>query len=442
MRAARPSAQRLLSRRSMLASAAGAALAMPFAGRARAAEAINFATWSAAVDEVKAHLAAFTTKTGVDVAYSNSPFAQYRETMITKFTGGAPIDMLWVSDSWLPEFAQAGWLAPIDQFKNLTAYDAGTSDFCNESMMYEGKQYGLTYYTDYMGFLYNAEILAKAGFTKPPESWEEVTSQAAAIKAKGLLQYPVVFGMAQESWMIEFISAMVYSHGGRLVDGAGTAVLQDAKSGAVSTLSWLADAVNKHQILSPGCVTTGELEVLKTASAGKAVFVLLPKYRLRVLNDPAQSQVAGQFRQALMPMGDGGSHSTVGWMRFYGMTPRAVANATRGENTAKLMEWFGGKADDEYRFQKTLLLDLALGFGVKALYDDPQVRASLGAYGDVDLMARQQALAHKKDTIAPWFGEWNDSFGTAWQQAITGKTGVDAALKLAAAKWAELKKAG
>ncbi len=441
MRADRLLARSSLSRRAVLSGGA-AALALPFVPRAQAAEPINFATWSAAVDQVKAHLAAFTAKNGVDVAYSNSPFAQYRETMITKFTGGAPVDMLWVSDSWLPEFAQAGWLAPIDSFKNLTAYNAGTSDFCNQSMMYDGKQYGLTYYTDYMGFLYNADILAQAGFTKPPESWDEVTSMASAIKAKGLLDYPVVFGMAQESWMIEFISAMVYSHGGRLIDDAGTAVLQDGKSGAVSTLNWLVDAVGKHKILSPGCVTTGELEVLKTASAGKAAFVLLPKYRLRVLNDPAQSSVAGKFRQALMPMGAGGSHSTVGWMRFYGMTPRAVANAERGQNTAKLIEWFGGKADGDYRFQKTVLKDLALGFGVKALYDDAEVRASLGSYGDVDLMAQQQTLAHKKDTIAPWFGEWNDSFGTAWQQAITGKTSVEAALKLSATKWAELKKAG
>lgn len=62
------------------------------------------------------------------MAYSNAPFAQYRETMITKFTGGAPMDVLWVSDSWLPEFAEAGWIAPIDPFKKLMAYDADASE--------------------------------------------------------------------------------------------------------------------------------------------------------------------------------------------------------------------------------------------------------------------------------------------------------------------------
>ncbi len=430
-----------LARRTLLQTAA-LALQVPFIQRARAAEAINFATWSAAVDQVKAFLASFTAKAGIEVAYTNSPFAQYRETMITKFTGGAPVDMLWVSDSWLPEFAEAGWLSPIDNFKNLTAYNALTSDFCTSSTTYKGKQYGLTYYTDYMAFLYNSEILAQAGITVPPTTWDEVTTQAKAIKAKGLLEYPVVFGMAQESWMIEFITAMVYSHGGRLISDGGDAMMQGPKAGAVSTLTWLANAVGNHQILSPGCVQTGELEVLKTASAGKAAFVLLPKYRLRLLNDPKQSQAAGKFRQALMPMGAGGKHATVGWMRFYGITPRAIATPERAAATAKLMEWFGGKGDGHFEFEKAILKDLALGFGIKSLYDDPDIKASLNSYGDAALMGEQQALAEKKDTIAPWFGEWNDTFGTAWQQAVVGKTTPDAALKIAAAKWAELKKAG
>ena len=430
-----------LTRRAALHLSLAGALAAPFIRAARAAEPLYFATWSASIDQVKAHLAAFEKASATAVSYSNYPYAQYRETMITKFTGGAPVDMLWVSDAWLPEFAEAGWLAPIDGFPRLMQYVPETSEFCNAATTYQGKHYGLTYYTDYMAFLYNADMLAKAGFSAPPASWDEVTAQAKAIKAHGLSDSPVMIGMQQESWFIEFMTALVYAHGGRFVDDGGQAVMQDPKTGALAALTWLVDAVQTHKVMSLGAVQTGELDVLKSASAGRHAFVLLPKYRLAVLNDPAQSQVAGQFKQALMPT-DGGGNATVGWMRFYGMTNRAIGTPTRAADVAKLMEWFGGKADGEYSFQKTILKQLALGFGIKSLYQDPEVRTVLGNYGDVNLMERQQALARKKDTIAPWFGEWNDTNGTAWQQAVAGKVTAEQALATSAAKWTALKKLG
>jgi multiple sugar transport system substrate-binding protein len=430
-----------LSRRSFLkTSAAGLAAASIGATRGLAAdEPIYFATWSAAVDTVKSHIAAFEAETKIKVAYSNSPWAQYRESMITKFVGKAPIDTLWVSDSWLPEWAEAGWILPVDQYKVLTD-NSDVDKFCVDSMTYKGKQYGITYYTDYMAFIYNAEMLGKAGITDPPKSWAEVVDQAKIIKDKGLSQWPVLISMAQESWLIEFMTAMVYSSGGDFVDDNGNAVMQDPANGATAALKWLVDAVQTHKILSPSCVETGELAVLKAFSSGDHAFGLIPKYRLRTLNDPAQSKVAGNAKIALMPTGAKGSHATVGWMRFYGMTPRAQADATRAADTVKLMAWFGGKADGEYKFQKMLFKDVGSGFGVKSLFSDPEIRTAYASYGDVDLIGQQQSLARKKDVVTPWFGEWNDVNGTAWQQAIMGKVTVEQALNTSAAKWTELKK--
>jgi multiple sugar transport system substrate-binding protein len=432
-----------LSRRTFLkTSAAGAAAAIPLnrSTHALAAEPIHFATWSAAVDQVKSHIAAFEAKTGLKVEYSNTPWAQFREAMITRFVGSAPIDTLWVSDSWLPEWADAGWLVPVDQYKALTAYSADTEDFCVQSMAYKGKQYGIAYYTDYMGFIYNAELLKKAGISTPPASWSEVIDQAKIIKDKGLSQYPVLVPMAQETWLIEFISAMVFSTGGRLTDDKGDAVMQDPSIGAVTALRWLVDAVHKHKILSPSCVETGELAGMKSFSTGQHAFGLLPKYRLRTLNDPKQSRVAGHAMLALMPKGEKGSHATVGWMRFYGLTPRAQANSTRLADTVKLMEWFGGRADGEYKFQKLLFKDLGGGFCVKSLFQDPEMRAAYAEYGDVDLISKQRSLARKKDVVTPWFGEWNDVNGSAWQQAILAKVSPQQALTTSAAKWSALKK--
>ena len=405
-------------------------------GRASAAAPIYLQTWSAAVDLVQSHVNAFQTATGLSVDYANLPWAQYREGMVTKFVGGAPLDMMWVSDAWLPEWAEAGWIAPVDEFDFLMKYNAEAEDFCNESMTYDGRQYGLTYYTDFMAFLYDEEKVKAAGFDGPPTTWEEVVEQSLAMKEKGIAEYPMMLAMAQESWLIEFMSALVFSHGGRFVDEDGKAVMQDE---AVGALQWVVDAVNKHGIISPACVETGELSGLKAFSSGNHAFALIAKYRLRTLNDPEQSQIAGKVKQAMMPMGPDGEHATVGWMRFHGMSAAAAADPERAENTAKLIEWFGGKADGEYLFQKLLFLDVGAGFGVKPLFEDPEIREAYDAYANVDIIQQQQALAKKKDVITPWFGEWNEKNGTLWQAAILGNTDPATALQESAEAWDELK---
>ena len=424
-----------------LSAAAGlagsGALALP--AHAQSAP-VNFYTWSAAVDLVKSHITAFEASSKIKVNYNNSPWAQYREAMVTRLVAKAPIDALWVSDSWLPEWAEAGWIAPLDGFPELMKYNADTDDFCLQSMRYKGKQYGLTYYSDYMAFFYDDQLIKKAGIKGPPNTWDELTAQCLQIKKAGLSEYPMMLSMARESWLIEFLSALVFSNGGRFVDDTGTPVMADPKKGAQQALQWVVDAVTKHKIISPACVETGELNGLKAFGAGNHAFALLSRYRIRTLNDPKQSAIAGRVKQALMPAGAGGSHATVGWMRFHGMTAQAAADKGRAANAARLIEWFGGKAGSQYQFQKMLFSDLGTGFGVKGLFKDPDIQENYKKYADIAMFEKQQQLARKKDVIARWFGEWDEVNGTAWQSAVVGKSTVAAALKKSSDAWSDMRK--
>jgi len=99
-----------------------------------------------------------------------------------------------------------------------------------------------------------------------------------------------------------------------------------------------------------------------------------------------------------------------------------------------------GKANGEYVLQKLLFKDLGLGFAAKSLFEDQEIRNGYAAFGDVDLISQQQSLARKKDVIAPWFGEWNEVNGTAWQRVVLGQATPEEALKASAAKWTALKK--
>src|SRR5262249_28433503 len=143
-----------ISRRAIVAGAAAATLPalLPGSASGQAARQVKLTCWSAAVDQVKSHATAFEKATGVKVAYENFPWAQYRTSVVTRLVGNADLDVLWVSDAWLPEFAEAGWLAPINDEAALMKYNADAVGYCTQSMTYKGLQYGLAYYGDHMSF--------------------------------------------------------------------------------------------------------------------------------------------------------------------------------------------------------------------------------------------------------------------------------------------------
>jgi multiple sugar transport system substrate-binding protein len=436
-----------ITRRNMLRGAGATAATPLIASLARSAlaqsgEAINFTAWSAAVDQAKSHVSGFEKATGLKVNYENFPAAQFRATLVTKFTGGEPLDVIFMNDAWTPEFAEAGWIVPIDDVPALMKYNSDIETYCVNAMTYKGRQYGLVYYADHMAFMYNADILQKAGIAAPPTSWDEVVQQSLKIKQAGLSDYPLLLSLAADAWLIEMIGAIMYSYGGRFTDDKGFSVLADPKNGALAAARWITDAIQVHKIVSPGAVTTNEIDGLKAFGTGSAAFGLVPRYRIRSLNDPAQSQVPGKVRIALMPQGSGtgSGHHTCGWVRYYGITPHARADKTREATALKLVEWFGGKANNDYVFQKMLMLDLGVPFCTAPLKQDKDVLAFFDKWvGGADVVNKQATLAVTKDVITPWFGEWNETNNQAWQAIFLAKATPEAGLKTSADKWNQLK---
>jgi multiple sugar transport system substrate-binding protein len=411
---------------------------------AQAGGALNFVGWSAAVDQVRAQITAFERATNLRVNYENFPWAQYRTALVTRLVGNAPIDVAWISDAWLPEFAEAGWLAEINDVPQLMRYNAEAAEYCTQSMTYRGKQYGLAYYGDHMSFMYNTEILQRAGIAAPPTTWEEVVQQSLRIKQQGIVEHPLLLSLAADTWLIEFVSALTYAFGGRMVDDQGNAVMADANRGAVRAARFIREAIATHRIVSPGAVETPEINGLRAMGSGQHAFGIVPTYRIRALNDPSQASAAGKIRIALMPKGGpDGSNATLGWIRFYGMTPGAKQDRARRERAVRFMEFFGGRdTGGNYSMQKLLLTDVGLPSCALPVNNDPEVSAFWDRWaGGGAVIAQQAMLARKKDTISPWFGEWVETSNQAWQAVCLGRAEPEAGMRTAAAKWTELRRA-
>jgi len=436
------------SRRKFLRTAAlcTAAVALPFRAIRRATAAVktlNFYSWTYGISFVKQRISEFEKLANVKINYGNTPGSKYHDTLVVKFSGKAPLDVLYMIDGHIAEFVEAGWLYPIDEFPRVDEYKKDFIGPTSEALTYKGKLYGLPYYVGHMAFLYNEEYLEKAGISAPPKTWDEVLQQSLQIKSKGVQEYPFLQFLKADFWMGEMLYTMMYSRGGGVVDKNYNPVNYAQKdSAAAQTIQWLIDGVNKHKIIQPGYMELNEVAALKAFSIGKGAFTILPNYRLRAANEPKSSQVAGKVKMALMPTAGGAEPYVCGWTRSYSMTALAAKDPERKAMAWKMVDFLGGKdKTGTYRTAKKWFTEFGLGFGHASLFKDPDVVAAANKWGEAGLFEKQMKLSKPKDgQKAIWYAEWDQYMRPRIHKALLGQADSVGTLKTLAKQWKKLKR--
>ena len=397
---------------------------------------INFMVWSYGIETIQDNIKGFQQMNpNITVGLQDVSWFNYHDTMATKFTSGDAPDVAYCSDHWLREWVAADWIARLDQYApQLASVQGEWAPYSRQGMTLGGHLYGLPYYSDLIIFMYNAKMLQQAGFSHPPATWEELASQAKTIKDKGISQYPIDIPMKKDDpWTIEIFYSMVYSRGGHMFDKNDNPVFNTPGGQAEQALTWLRSAM-QSKVLDPAVLESAEPDVVKTMGAGQHVYTVLAKYNLAELNG-GQHEQKGNFRMALMP---GSSHSTVGFVRFYALTKAAV-NRHHEDAAGKFLQYFGGKTNGKYLVVKRWALEKGLGFAQLPLYDDPEVKAAINAWGSVSLERQQAGLASVKEGLTPTWGTWDVFAREQIGNVISGSTSPRSALQNMAQKWSELK---
>ena len=211
-------------------------------------------------------------------------------------------DVFLVDDIWYAEFAKAGYL--MDATSRLTdGMKAKIFPSAWDITTVAGKTYGMPWLLDEKYFYYNEKLLKDAGFTAPPKTWEEMLTQAQAIKDQGIAEYPIVWSWGQyEAAICDWVT-LLYGNGGKLVDENGKAAFNDPAG--VQTLTWMVKSVDDG-LTNPSSVSYVEEDVRNVFSQGKAVFATNWVYMYDLVNfNKEQSKVTGQVKMALMPSFDG-----------------------------------------------------------------------------------------------------------------------------------------
>lgn len=402
---------------------------------------LDFVVWSYGLETILDNIKNYEeANPECEINLKDYSWLDYHDTMVGRFAAGDPPPLLYGSDHWLQEWAAAEWLAPIDaSFPEVLEYSDELGPYALQGMTYNDNVYGLSYYADTIDFVYNEKQLKEAGFDSAPESWQDVWDMSMALKEQGIVKYPLILAFSQqEGASIEAMISMIYGRHvgeGALFDANNQPTFAEEGSAAFEAVEWLRKAYDAG-ILDPASLATAEIDQVKSMQAGAHTFTILPQYNMAELNRPDSGEYTGSFMIALMP---GASHSTVGYVRFYAMTPAVEAMGEAAMECAwKFLDYFGGKPDGTYTVVKRWAVENGLGFAQLPLFEDPDVREAFGSWGDVDVIAAQAELARAKEGLTPWFGAWDVFTRAEIHKAILGQQDTMTSLNNMADKWNEL----
>ncbi len=422
----------LKSLRHTLGGLAIAAIVMAgVTARANAEVTLEFVVWNYSLDTIQDNIKKFEAlNPGIKVHLTDYTWPDYHDTMVLRLRGATRSDVIYGGEDWLPEWAAAGWLAPIaDYFPEINKYKEKTTRYALRDMTYNGKLYGLSYYADLITFIYNKKILDDHGIPVP-ETWDDVLGASLKLKEAGI-DKPLVYEYNQElpNFYAAFVS-QVYGRGGRMFDDDLNPLFNDPNSEAFKHLQWLQDAVTKHDIMA---FEVHETKVHIAMHAGKHAFTVLFNYNLAAMNEKATGPLAGQFDMALMP---GASHEALGFAKFYAMTSQAAKDPERREAVWKFIEFMGG---GDYVVAKRWAVEKGLGFAALVLYDDPDVKKAWSSWIDMDSFKAQAKLA-LNGTQTEWTGLWSAFFRPLLAKAMVGDASVEEVMEAGAKKWLEYRK--
>lgn len=233
------------------------------------------------------------------------PYDEFRKKLLTSMAGGTAPDLIRADIAWVPEFAELGALARLDEvMPDFDDYAGKVFPGPLSTNLWKGNYYGLPLDTNTRLLLWNKQMYEAAGLSEPPATIEEFQAACEQIATLGsdvsCFADGGTYGWAVLPW--------VWSFGGDITDADMTTA-----TGYVNGEQTVAAYEFLKQLLDAGSLNPGILGGGIDTAGGYANDQIA-----NLLEGPWMPPIfeaqypEKELNWALMPAGEGGSISVVG----------------------------------------------------------------------------------------------------------------------------------
>jgi multiple sugar transport system substrate-binding protein len=355
----------------------------------------------------------------IKVTLDEVDYNALHDKIVTDALGGHGVyDVVMMDGVWAGEFAQANIVRDLtDQIP--ASYKSGIIPAVWGLSTYNGKTYGVPYGGVAVKYLlYNKKIFAAAGISAPPKTLDELVTDAQAIKAKGIVQYPLVGSWAQrEAVICDWTQlAAVFGNANFMFDAQGNPTFNSG--GGLAALKFMKQTLDQG-IANPASLGYVEDNVQSALSSGQAAMALQWAYGFPAANDPSQSKVAGQI--AIAPEPGEGSQVSSG---INGGDSLGVTTYSKNPDDAlKLILYMTSQAVQDKNLQN--MPEWA------SSYDNPDLTKTQPDMFAATKIAVQNIVSRP---VIPYYTKLSNALQVAIQQALLGQKSPEQALNDVAAQ--------
>jgi multiple sugar transport system substrate-binding protein len=166
----------------------------------------------------------FERNTGieVDLLHQSTDTDQRRQSLVIPLEAHRSDPDIFLMDvAWLGQFAASGWLEPLDEY--IRKSDIEVSGFFRNVVdgadRFNGQLMALPVYVDGGLLYYRKDLLSRYGYSRPPQTWNELEKIAGHVQEKERKTNPNFYGFVwqgaqYEGLICNFIEYAASNNGG------------------------------------------------------------------------------------------------------------------------------------------------------------------------------------------------------------------------------------
>lgn len=261
-----------------------------------------------------------------------------RKLYVTSLTAKSPTpDVFAIDVIWAGEFAQRGWLAPLNDYLSEKEIGSYNQSFL-EAATVDGKVYAAPLYVDGTHLFYRTDLLEKYNIA-PPKTWEDLISASKTVMdgEKNPQLYGFVSMWAKIEGLFMNWLSFINANGASFFDAAGNVTVNSPE--AIAATQTMVDILHEHQIAPASILSMRPDDARILFQQGRAVFLMVQDFVHAPLSAP-DSPVASKFDFTRNPYfkahPEGHSTAMGGWLLAVNK------NSENKEAAANLLRYFTG----------------------------------------------------------------------------------------------------